>query len=148
MGPTLPSPVMVPVPATNFAAVEVAGGELVDDGEAEHQARRRAADVGEVEVDGERRPRRVEHADAEEAVVAVGVLAQRDRRRAGRRVLAAVVDHELVAGLGGLQHRGELLQVGHRLVVDHVDGVAVLQLARRRPRVGDVLHRDRLGYFR
>ena len=32
-------------------AVEVAGGELVDDGEAEHQAGRRPADVGEVEVD-------------------------------------------------------------------------------------------------
>ena len=68
--PTLPSAVMVPVPATNFDAVEVAGGQLVDDGQAEHQPRRRAADVGQVEVDGERRPRRVEHPDAEEALVA------------------------------------------------------------------------------
>ena len=132
--PTLPSPVMVPVPATNLRSVEVAGGELVDDREAEHQPGRRAADVGEVEVDGERRPRRVEHADAEIAVVAVGVGAQRDGGDAGRRVLAAVVDHDGLARFGVLQQRLELVQVGDRRAVDRVDGVAGLQLADRRTR--------------
>ena len=81
------------------------------------------------------------HADAEEAVVAVGFVPSVIVVVPSGAVLAAVVDDQLVAGLGGLQQRGELLEVGDRLVVDHVDGVAVLQLARRRTGVGDALAR-------
>ena len=58
-----------------LAAVEVAVVEFVDDGQAEHQPRRRPANIGQVEVDGERRPRGGLHGDAEEAVVAVAVAA-------------------------------------------------------------------------
>jgi hypothetical protein len=45
-------------------------------------------------------PRRVEHGDPEEAVIAVLVLAQGDRRGPDACPFAAVVDHQLVAGLG------------------------------------------------
>ena len=66
-------------------------------------------------------------------MVPVGVRAQRHGDRAGRRVLAAIVQHHLLTGFGGLQQRGELVQGGGRLAVDGVDGVADLQLALRRP---------------
>lgn len=76
---------------------QVATGELVDDGQTEHQSGRRAADVGEVEVHGKRRPRRVHHLYAQDALVAILILAQRDLRDAGRLVLAAEVDRHLLA---------------------------------------------------
>ena len=150
IGPTLPSPEMVPVPATNFAVVEVAGGELVDDGQAEHQPRRRAADVGEVEVDGERRPRRVQHRDPEEAVVAVGVGAQRDggdarpaRSCGGSRATT------LSPGLVAFSSAVNCSTVGDRLAVHGVDRVAALQLARRRAGIVDASATvTAVGYFR
>ena len=122
--------------------VEVAGGQFVDDGQAEHQTGRRPAHVGEVEVDGERRPRRVEHIHPEEALIAFGVLAERDVGDARRGVLAPVIDDDGVAGLGALEDLLELLEGGHRLVVDPVDGVPGLQLALRRSLVVDGLHGD------
>ena len=91
--------VIVPVPATKFDPAKLTGGELVDDGQTEHQARRGPAHVGEVEVHDERRPRRIEHRDAHEAVVTILVRAQRDLRDAGRLVLAAEVDRHHLAGM-------------------------------------------------
>ena len=132
MEPTLPSPSMVPVPATNFAAAEITRGQLVDDGQAEHQTGRRPADIGQVEVDGERRPRRFDDPDAKEAVFRSslepsltvvapgGAFLRRKSRRSRRR--AWWLEHQ----------RLNLLQSGHRGSVDRVDGIALLQLARRR----------------
>ena len=65
--------------------------------------------------------------DAEEAVVAVRVGAQRDRsRRPARRSCGGSRAPAWSPGLVLLQQRRELLEVGDRLAVDRVDRVAVL----------------------
>jgi hypothetical protein len=60
-------------------------------------------------------------------------------------VLAPVVDGDLLAGLGGLEQRGERLDGGGLGAVDGVEGIAGLQLARRGAGVVDLLRGDGLG---
>ena len=127
-----------------LGAGQVSGGEFVDDGQAEHQTRRRPAHVGKVEIDRERSPRRVRDRDAHKAVLAVGVAAQRDLGNPRGRILAAEVDRDRLPGFGALQQGRELLHGGDRLTVDRLHGVTGLQLAHRRPWIGDRYDGDRL----